>query len=247
MTNTRLPTRREQRNAAARKRLLGARLPEAVLVHALGRGTTPAIASRAVASYWHRHPVRADRLARALAGRSAVPEGWTWRLRGATGDRGRPRSFRAPPAPFRDAAHPAAPGTCCVCGQPVYRLGWHRDLWGDGTPNRRARWHGCCVAAWTVWAAPARHATLLARLQRRRCAVGGQKLSRAYEVDHRVPLHVVWRRHRDEPWSALLRFWGFPNLGAVDPAAHRAKSATEAAGRAAVRRGGAEPEAVASP
>ena len=238
--------RRDLRNAAARERLAGARLPAAVLVHALKRGTVPDIASRAVASYWHHHPIRADRLARVLAAKSAAPKGWSWRIGGADDD-GRPQSFRQPPAPFREAAHRAGPGTCCICGQPVFRLGWHRDLWGDGTTTSRARWHGCCVAAWALWSAPARHAKLLARLQKRRCAAGGEKLSRVYEVDHRVPLHVVWRRHREEPWPALLRFWGFPNLGAVDRAAHASKSAVEAAGRAAARRSTAATSVASGP
>ena len=206
----------------------------------------PEIASRAVASYWHRHPVRADRLARALAARSPAPDGWVWRI-GGDARAGRPGTFRTPPAPFRETAHRAGPGTCCICGQAVFRLGWHRDLWGDGKPNLRARWHGFCVAAWALWTAPTRHAPLLARLQRRRCASGGQKLTRDIEVDHRVPLHVVWRRHRDEPWPALLRFWGFPNLAAVDPSAHRAKSAIEAAGRAAARRPASGPSAAPGP
>ena len=98
MTRDARTTRRDLRNAAARDRLLGARLPPAVLVHALGRGTIPDIASRAVASYWHRHPLRADRLARALAARSTVPDDWTWSI-GGTDEDGRPRSFRLPPAP----------------------------------------------------------------------------------------------------------------------------------------------------
>ncbi len=38
------------------------------------------------------------------------------------------------PAPFREAAHRAEPGTCCLCGQPVYWFGWHRDLWRESKP-----------------------------------------------------------------------------------------------------------------
>ena len=40
-----------------------------------------------------------------------------------------PASFRSPPAPYREAAFARGPGFCCVCGQPVYRFGWHVDLW----------------------------------------------------------------------------------------------------------------------
>ncbi len=231
-----MTSERDGRNAAARARLRArpAAVPGAVLVHASARPAVPPRARWAVESYWRHHPMRADRLARALAALSPVPEGWRWRLAADPAD-GRARSFRAPPAPFREAAHRAGPGTCCLCGQPVYRLGWHRDLWGDAVPNRRARWHACCVAAWKVWNAPAAQAKLLARLQRRRCPATGTRLLRAREVDHRVPLHVLWRRHRDLPWPELLRHWGFPNLQAVNSDAHRVKSATEAAHRAARR------------
>ncbi len=225
---------REARNAVARARLakaLPAVFPASVLVHAQARPMVPPQPRLAVESYWRHHPVRADRLARALAGLSPEPEGWRWSLASAPDD-GRARSFRTPPAPFREAAHRAGPGTCCLCGQPVYRFGWHRDLWDDGTPNRRARWHACCVAAWKLWNAPAGQARLLGKLQKRRCPMTGGRLPRDREVDHRMPLHVVWRRHRDAPWTELLRFWGFPNLQAVDSAAHREKTRAEATARA---------------
>ena len=225
---------REQRNALSLARLakaLPAVFPAAVLVHARARPLVPPQPRLAVESYWRHHPVRADRLARALAALSPVPDGWTWRLASEPDD-GRARTFRSPPAPFREAAHRAGPGACCLCGQPVYRFGWHRDLWGTGEPNRRARWHGCCVAAWKLWNAPADQAKLLGRLQRRRCPMTGGRLPRLREVDHRVPLHAVWRRHRDEPWAGLLRYWGFPNLQAIDAVAHRLKSAAEATARA---------------
>ena len=53
--------------------------PSAVLTHALERRFTPPMPRLAINSYWRAHPVRADRLARALAARSG-PAGWTWRL-----------------------------------------------------------------------------------------------------------------------------------------------------------------------
>jgi hypothetical protein len=34
---------------------------------------------------------------------------------------------------FQEAAFPRGPGHCGVCGQQVYRLGWHQALWG--APN----------------------------------------------------------------------------------------------------------------
>ena len=225
---------RELRNAASRARLERALpncFPGPVLLHALSRPLIPPLPHLAVASYWASHPLRADRLARGLAARTDAPEGWAWRLSAKPGD-GLPRSFRTPPAPFREGAHRVGPGTCCICGQPVYRFGWHADLWADGATSRRARWHACCVAAWKFWVAPHHQARLLSRLQSRRCADTGKRLLRTAEVDHRVPLFEVWRDHRDRPWPALLRFWGVPNLRAINRPAHVSKSAGEASRRA---------------
>lgn len=239
-------SRREQRNDQARARLLGAvceAFPRPVLGHALSRRWVPPLPRLAVESYWTAHPVRADRLCRALAAVSGQPAGWTWRL-SRSAEAGASRSMRSPPAPFREPAFSRGPGCCCVCGQPVFRFGWHRDLWGDARPNRRAAWHACCVAAWKLWTDPNGHAPLIRRLGRRRCGVTGQQLSRTVEIDHRVPLVTAWREHRQTPWPALLRFWGIPNLQAVNRDAHRAKSACEAAHRARARM---EPAAHAPP
>ena len=85
-------------------------------------------------SYWRYHPVRADKLARALAALSGAPEGWVWRV--GIQKSGPRVSFRVPPTPFREPAYTKGPGHCCVCGQPIFRFGWHRDLWGDGRPNQ---------------------------------------------------------------------------------------------------------------
>ena len=93
-------------------------------------------------SYWRNHPVRADRLARALARLSGAPAGWRW----ATAKR-LPRTFKTPPAPYRETAFSLGPGSCCVCGQPVYRYGWHVDLWNDLRANENSTWHSCCVVA----------------------------------------------------------------------------------------------------
>lgn len=226
-------SRQEQRNEVARARLLGRvseAFPRPVLVHALSRRRVPPLPRLAVESYWAAHPVRADRLCRALAAMTGHPAGWTWQVSGST-RAGAPRTMRSPPVPFREAAFSRGPGCCCVCGQPVYRLGWHRDLWGEGRPNRRAAWHACCVAAWKLWTDPNGHASLIRRLGRRRCGVTGQHLSRTIDIDHRVPLVTAWREHRQTPWPTLLRFWGIPNLQAVNRDAHRAKSAREAISR----------------
>src|SRR6266498_6169549 len=95
-----------QRNEKARARLMR-NLPEifpgAVLLHALSRTFLPATPRRAVDSYWPHHPVRADRLARALAAKSGAPEGWTWRLASGRA-KDLPVTFRMPAAPYREAA-----------------------------------------------------------------------------------------------------------------------------------------------
>src|SRR5262245_7368637 len=77
--------------------------PPPVLTHALARRWTPPTPRLAIDSYWRAHPLRADRLARALAARSGTPAGWKWRLK-STDEPDLPMSFRAPPAPFREAA-----------------------------------------------------------------------------------------------------------------------------------------------
>src|SRR5215813_595434 len=73
--------------------------PPAVLSRALGRPFIPPTPRLAIDSYWRAHPLRADRLARALAARSGAPKGWTWQLR--NGQDEMQTTFRVPPAPFR--------------------------------------------------------------------------------------------------------------------------------------------------
>ncbi len=224
---------RDQRNAQSRARLakaLPAIFPAAVLVHAHARPLVPPLPRLAVESYWRTHPLRADRMARALARRSGAPQDWTWRL-SASAEDGLGRSFRSPPAPFREAAFAPGAGACCICGQPVFRLGWHEDLWADGKPNLRASWHACCVAAWKFWIAPSDHRRLLRKRQGRLCPLSGRRLLRDAEVDHRVPLYSVWRDRRDLPWPEILAFWGAPNLQTINGIAHREKSGMEAGDR----------------
>ncbi|WP_246736411.1 hypothetical protein [Enterovirga aerilata] len=211
-------------------------VPGPVLRHALARPFIPPTPRRAVESYWRAHPLRADRLARGLAALSGTPDGWTWRLDGAAGT-ARSLSFRTPPAPFREARFSRGPGHCCICGQPVFRLGWHVDLWREGRTNHNAGWHAACVAAWRFWCEPSDHVQVLKRVQHRRCAVSGGRLLRTAEVDHRVPLFSVWRERRHEPWPALLAFWGAPNLQVVNRTAHVVKCALEAGARAGGRSG----------
>ena len=225
---------RDEKNRKARARLesrLSGLFPSCVLSHALRQPLIPPTPRRAVESYWRRRPLLADRLARALAAGSGEPAGWRWRL-GRGKDAGLPATFRIPPAPYREAAFTRGPGHCCVCGQPVYRLGWHRDLWGDGRPIRNATWHAACVVAWQLWSAPAGHLNALKLRQKRRCPITGRRLLRSAEVDHRVPFFAVWSEHRSRPWPELLAFWGAPNLQVIDKAAHLDKCADEAAERA---------------
>jgi hypothetical protein len=223
---------RTARNRQARARLtkaLPASFPAAVLTHALNRPFTPPMPRLAVDSYWRAHPMRADRLARGLAAQSGAPDRWTWRL-GCDRTSGRAATFRTPPAPYRESAFARGAGYCCVCGQPVYRFGWHVDLWNGGR-NANATWHTACVVAWRLWNAPSDHARLLKRLQARRCAETGKRLLKNAEIDHRIPLFRVWREHRETPWPRLLAFWGVPNLQVINREAHAAKCAVEARDR----------------
>jgi hypothetical protein len=227
---------RAEKNAQSLARLTKA-LPEIfpapVMTHALQRSFTPPMPRLAVDSYWRAHPVRAERLARALAARSGAPKGWTWRL-GSGRANDLPASFRSPAAPYRDKAFRLGPGHCCVCGQPVYAFGWHVDLWDRGA-NSRAQWHTCCVIAWKLWNAPTEYIRLLRRIQRFRCAQSGKRLWKTAEVDHRVPLFQVWQERRDTPWPQLLGYWGVPNLQVINRDIHVLKCADEAGYRS--RRG----------
>jgi len=218
-----------ERALARLMRALPAVFPAPVMTYALNRRWTPPMPRLAVDGYWRAHPLRADRLTRALARRSGTPKGWTWRLKSER-EKDLGVSFRTPPAPYREEAFSRGPGFCCVCGQPVYRLGWHEDLWDSGR-NKNATWHTACVVSWRLWNAPSDYAKLLRRLQQRRCAETGARLWKTSEVDHRVPLFRVWRERRDMDWPLLLAFWGLPNLQVINRDAHTAKCAAEASTR----------------
>jgi hypothetical protein len=207
--------------------------PRGPLTRALARPYIPPMPRLAIDGYWRVHPVRADRLARALARKSGAPEGWTWRLSTKRND-GLPGNFRLPPAPYREKAFARGPGNCCVCGQPVYRFGWHVDLWDKG-PSKAASWHSACVIAWRLWVAPSDHVKLLRKIQARRCASSGSRLWKTAEIDHRLPLFRVWREHREETWPNLLDYWGLPNLQVINRDIHVEKCADEAGYRAQQR------------
>ena len=236
------PTRQDHvgvsgRNWRALARLtkaLPAIFPAGVLTRALNRPFIPPTPRLAVDSYWRAHPLRADRLARALAGRTGAPDDWTWRLADKRKD-GLPATFRTPPAPYRERAFSRGAGFCCVCGQPVYRFGWHRDLWGAG-PNKNATWHCGLRDRLAILECAERPCPLAQRVQARRCAESGARLWKTAEVDHRVPLFRVWRDHRQMSWPALLGFWGLPNLQVINRDVHVAKCATEAHDRSVARR-----------
>ena len=213
--------------------------PPAVLARALNRPFIPPTPRLAIDSYWRAHPIRADRLARALAARSRAPAGWRWQL-GTDRESGLPLSFRTPPAPYRERVYTLGPGFCCVCGQPVYFFGWHVDLWNAGA-NKNAKWHCACVIAWQFWNAPSGEVRLLRHLQARRCGQTGRRLWKSAEVDHRVPLFRVWNEHRNDAWPKLLDFWGLPNLQIINRDVHAAKCAIEARDRRAARSLLAEP------
>lgn len=230
---------RAQKNARSLARLqkaLPSIFPAPVLSRALSLPFIPPTPRLAVDRYWRVHPIRADRLARALAAASGAPAGWTWRLGGGDREDGLPATFRLPPAPYREAVFARGPGVCCVCGQSVYRFGWHRDLWRAGV-NRNASWHAACVIAWDLWCGPGDFAPTLKRLQGRRCAQTGVRLWKTAEVDHKVPLFRVWREHRHAAWPELLAFWGVPNLQVINRNAHAAKCAAEADDRRKMRSG----------
>jgi hypothetical protein len=234
---------RADRNAKSLARLNAALpqiFPAPVLIRALRRPFIPPMPRLAVDGYWHAHPVRADRLARSLAARSGAPRGWSWCLESER-SAGLPASFRSPPAPYREPAFSRGPGHCRVCGQPVFRFGWHADLWGSG-PNPKAEWHSACVQAWKFWNSPSDFVRLLKRIQQRRCGETGGRLWKTAEVDHRVPLFQVWREHRDTSWPTLLSFWGVPNLQVINRDAHVGKCAAEAQYRKLGRTGAGKPK-----
>lgn len=58
-------------------KVLPAVFPPVVLARALTRPFIPPTPRLAIESYWRAHPIRADRLARALAAKTGPPVGWT--------------------------------------------------------------------------------------------------------------------------------------------------------------------------
>ena len=77
-----LKAERNRRSLVRLTRALPLVFPRAVLTRALARPFVPPTPRLAIESYWGAHPIRADRLARALAARSQAPDGWTLAARG---------------------------------------------------------------------------------------------------------------------------------------------------------------------
>src|SRR5262245_52769925 len=90
---------RNRQSLARLNRALPRIFPSAVLSWALCRPFVPPTPRLAVDSYWRAHPIRADRLARALASRSRSTGGWLWQL-GENRKHGLPATYRTPPLPY---------------------------------------------------------------------------------------------------------------------------------------------------
>ena len=115
---------KDARNTQALVRLsksLPAIFPPAVLARALSRPFIPPTPRLMIDSYWRAHPVRADRLARALATRSGAPSGWTWQL-GSNRNSGLPTTFRTPPAPYRERKYARELDSAACAGSPFIGL-----------------------------------------------------------------------------------------------------------------------------
>ena len=217
---------RNRRSFARLARSLPAIFPPVVLARALGRPFIPPTPRLAIESYWGAHPIRADRLARALAGRTGSPKGWTWRISDSPKS-GLSATFRMPPTPYREPAHSLGPGYLLRL-RPARLQAWMAQGSAERRSKQNAMWHCACVIAWRFWNTPNSEAGLLRRLQGRRCGQTGGRLWNDAEVDHRIALFLVWRDHRGKAWPKLLSYWGLPNLQVINREAHVAKCAVEA-------------------
>jgi hypothetical protein len=221
---------RNQRSLARLRRALPIVFPPAVLARALDRPFIPPTPRLAIESYWRAHPLRAERLARALAARTGPPTGWTWRMSQNPQNRPTSNISRATSSVPRAGIQLRRRLLLCVRSTRLQaRLA--QGSWDTG-PNKNAVWHCACVVAWQFWNAPNGETPVLRRLQGRRCGQTGGRLWKDAEVDHRVPLFRVWRDHRNEGWPNLLSYWGLPNLQLINRKVHVEKCAIEARYRA---------------
>jgi hypothetical protein len=171
MTSSEWRLERNRRSLERLERALPRIFPVPVLVHAFGRPLIPPLPRLAVDSYWRAHPLRADRLARALAAKTGAPSGWTWTVSNSRKDG---PTFRIPPAPYREAPFKLGPGRCCICGQPSIASAGI-STFGLAGPTETLSGTPPAFAAWRLWIAPRTHLQFLKRLQLRRHPVSSSR------------------------------------------------------------------------
>ena len=155
--------------------------PSGVLSRALNRPFVPPTPRLAIKSYWGAHPFRADRLARALAARSAAPSGWTWRL-GTARAACPSRSARHPRPTAKAHTHWARDFAACAVKQFIASAG--TLTFGALVPTRMPS--GTALAS-------SRGSTGMRRVARpnscapesRRCTLSGGRLWRNAKVESR--------------------------------------------------------------
>ena len=202
--------------------------PAPVLTHATARRWTPPTPRLAVDSYWRAHPLRADRLARALAARSGTPAGWQWRLQ-ADGGKDLPATFgprRRPTA--RSDSRGARDIAACVASR---CSGWA----GMSTSGATAR------TGTPSGTRPASPLAALERAERPRQAaakIAGPEMRHEWrasveDLRGRPPHPAVPRLARaSRPGLAPTpQFLGAANLQVINRDAHVEKSAAEAFSR----------------
>jgi hypothetical protein len=118
---------RNRRSLVRLTKALPAIFPPFVLSRALNQSFILPTPRLAIDSYWRAHPLRADRLARALAAHSGAPNGWKWQF-GSNRNTGLPITFRAPPAPYRERAYSGGKRRAPVVCRRMSALGQERTL-----------------------------------------------------------------------------------------------------------------------
>lgn len=168
--------------------------------------------------YFRSHPRRTDRLAILLATKTGAPCGWSWERHiedMQTRFWSRNFSFRQPPVPWQ--RHTGV-GRCCLCGQPIYRFGWHQPWGGWKVTSDKAGWHAVCKTAYLRWLNP------------------GHGIAAGHEADHFIPLYRVYRElGRTGRWPDILWYWSTFNIQILTTEEHQRKSAREAGERARFR------------
>lgn len=134
---------------------------------------------------------------------------------------------RRPPVP--DTFHRAVGGRCKWCAQPITYPAGHDKA---GQPMTRRYWHGECADDYKAHAWPKVQEAVVVKRDGYCCrACGHDTKGHSREIDHIVPLWSV-----DRKAEGALRFWGPVNLQVLCVPCHKAKSAREAAERAAIKR-----------